>query len=87
MLSLPGKIFPCHKCSLPQFLLIVDNDTHEAMPDMQEEDNSVDMNKPHFLSLSDAAFFGLSSIQTLRVKGFIIGKPVRHNFGGLWQYT
>ncbi|XP_076922178.1 uncharacterized protein LOC143583878 [Bidens hawaiensis] len=66
------KYFPGHKCSPPQFLLIVDND--EFLTD--QSDPTPDPQPPQFMSLSDAAFFGMSSIQTLRVTGYINGTPV-----------
>ncbi|XP_035836073.1 uncharacterized protein LOC118484192 [Helianthus annuus] len=72
----PEKFFPGHKCSPPQFLLIVDNDEHMAPDDPVADTTTDDTTSPQFLSLSDAAYFGLSSIQTLRVTGFIHGKPV-----------
>lgn len=72
----PEKYFLGHKFSPPQFLLIVDND--EFLSD--QTDPAVDQNTmdqpPQFMSLSDAAFFGMSSIQTLRVTGYINGTPV-----------
>ncbi|KAK9071834.1 hypothetical protein SSX86_008263 [Deinandra increscens subsp. villosa] len=71
----PEKFFPGHKCSPPQFLLIVDNDDIAAMPE-EDDFNPTPNLPPQFLSLSDAAFFGFSSAQTLRVTGHIAGKPV-----------
>ncbi|XP_022023391.1 uncharacterized protein LOC110923629 [Helianthus annuus] len=72
----PEKFYPGHKCSPPQFLLIVDNDEHMNTPDNSEEPCTDDPPGPQYLALSDAAYFGLSSIQTLRVTGFINGRPV-----------
>nr|XP_043614527.1 uncharacterized protein LOC122586615 [Erigeron canadensis] len=72
----PEKFFPGHKCSPPQFLLIVDNDdqilSQNEPPDPQETKTAT----PQFMSLSDAAYFGMSSLQTLRITGYINGSPV-----------
>lgn len=46
------------------------------MEDNQPDNEAVHAEAAQFLSLSDAAFFGISSVQTLRVKGSINGKPV-----------
>ncbi|KAK9073457.1 hypothetical protein SSX86_007781 [Deinandra increscens subsp. villosa] len=73
----PEKYFSGHKCSPPQFLLVVDNDDSDAMPpDPESSDQFTTTEPPQLLSLSDAAFFGLSSSQTLRVKGLIANHPV-----------
>ncbi|GJS06813.1 ty3-gypsy retrotransposon protein [Tanacetum coccineum] len=71
----PEKFFPGHKCSPPQFLLIVDNDDHipseNEPPDQQETKTA----PPQFMSLSDAAYFGIPSLQTLRITGDINCSP------------
>ncbi|KAK9070431.1 hypothetical protein SSX86_010833 [Deinandra increscens subsp. villosa] len=72
----PEKYYPGHKCSPPQFLLIVDNDDTDGLPVNLPPDDMDDQTQPQFLALSDAAFFGLSSSQTLRVTGTISGHPV-----------
>ncbi|XP_076944632.1 uncharacterized protein LOC143615379 [Bidens hawaiensis] len=71
----PARYFPGHTCSSPQFLLIVDHgDSETSEPDPPPD--STDLSTPTFMSLSPAAFFGMSSPQTLRLTGFILGKPV-----------
>ncbi|KAL4570619.1 hypothetical protein LXL04_026277 [Taraxacum kok-saghyz] len=87
----PEFFSPDHVCKPPQFLLIVDNDEHLDTTNIEEPqspttDNLLPFNTddypnnpsnpPHFLSLSDAAFFGLHSHRALRVTGHINGQPV-----------
>lgn len=71
----PDKYFPGHKCSPPQFLLIVDNDDDSAHPASSPQTQDVTQ-PPEFMSLSDVAFFGMSSLQTLHVTGYIRIKQV-----------
>lgn len=81
------KFRPRHVCNPPQFFLIADNEdtpntTHlsndtEIPSDTTLEDTLTDFPQtPHFLSLSDVAFFGLQSPYTLRITGHIFGHPV-----------
>ncbi|KAJ0719583.1 putative retrotransposon gag domain, aspartic peptidase domain superfamily [Helianthus annuus] len=72
----PERYTPGHKCSPPQFLFIVDNDDPDPDPTETEPTPTTDQPHPKMMSLSDAAFFGLASTQTLRVTGYIAGKPV-----------
>ncbi|KAJ0907444.1 putative aspartic peptidase domain superfamily [Helianthus annuus] len=71
----PARYFPGHSCSPPQFLLIVDHGDSDP-PDHEPPSDSSVVDTPTFMSLSPAAFFGMSSPQTLRLQGFILGKPV-----------
>ncbi|KAK9058307.1 hypothetical protein SSX86_023148 [Deinandra increscens subsp. villosa] len=73
----PEKYVPGHKCSPPQFLLIVDNEDDDGLESDAVVTSPPEISTtPQFLSLSNAAYFGLSSTQTLRVTGHIAGKPV-----------
>nr|GEU73885.1 hypothetical protein [Tanacetum cinerariifolium] len=72
----PEKFVPGHKCSPPQFLIIVDNDEHRPMTDPNDTVSQDETPTPHLWSLSAAAFFGMSSSQTLRITGFINTYPV-----------
>ncbi|KAJ0483369.1 putative nucleotidyltransferase, Ribonuclease H [Helianthus annuus] len=72
----PEIFFPGHKCSPPQFLLIVDNEDFPSITDTPQSDQVEDLQPPQFMSLSDAAFFGMCSTQMLRITGYIKGKPV-----------
>ncbi|XP_076928272.1 uncharacterized protein LOC143592185 [Bidens hawaiensis] len=71
----PERYSPGHKCSPPQFLLIMDNEETDAESEPANTEPPADPN-PKLMSLSDAAFFGLSSNQTLRVTGYIANRPV-----------
>ncbi|GKB20453.1 ty3-gypsy retrotransposon protein [Tanacetum coccineum] len=71
----PEKYTPGHKCSPPQFLLVVDYDEDEGLAITSAPEAHVTMASQYY-ALSDAAFFGFSSSQTLRVTGYISGKPV-----------
>ncbi|CAI9294236.1 unnamed protein product [Lactuca saligna] len=73
----PEKYVPGHKCSPPQFLIIVDNDDQDTMTDEATFTTIEEQSPPEFLSLSDAAFFGILSPQTLRITGHIANKPVK----------
>ncbi|GKA66379.1 ty3-gypsy retrotransposon protein [Tanacetum coccineum] len=72
----PEKFVPGHKCSPPQFLIIVDNDEHRPMPDPNDTVPQDETPTPQLWSLSAAAYFGMSSSQTLRITGFINTYPV-----------
>ncbi|KAJ0490499.1 putative aspartic peptidase domain superfamily [Helianthus annuus] len=72
----PDKYFPGHKCSPPQFMLIVDNDDHDDPTETQTEAPPEENQNPSFMSLSNAAYFGIHSPQTLRITGYINGKPI-----------
>ncbi|XP_076904819.1 uncharacterized protein LOC143560396 [Bidens hawaiensis] len=75
----PEKYFPGHKCNPPQFLLIVDNDDgFEDEPEAARNPPDITQrtDPPEFLSLSNAAFFGLISPRTLRLTGKIHGHQV-----------
>ncbi|KAL7585896.1 uncharacterized protein LOC111901634 [Lactuca sativa] len=81
----PEKFRLGHICNPPQFFLIADNeDTSDATQltmDVETTTNdtitdTITDQTPHFLSLSEAAFFGLQSPRTLRVTGHINGHPV-----------
>ncbi|XP_035834255.1 uncharacterized protein LOC118482726 [Helianthus annuus] len=72
----PEKYFPGHKCSPPQFFLIVDNEDQAEFTEPPHETTPPDSPKPSLLCLSDAAYFGIASPQTLRVTGYIMGKRV-----------
>ncbi|XP_022024212.1 uncharacterized protein LOC110924519 [Helianthus annuus] len=75
----PERYFPGHKCSPPQFLLIVDNEDAdpEPVPTMTDNATPDESPQPKLMSLSDTAFFGISSNQTLCVTGYISGKLVQ----------
>lgn len=70
----PERFSPGHKCAPPQFLLVVDYEDQEPEPTAPEP--PTDDNHPKIMSLSEAAFFGIASNRTLRVTGYIMGKPV-----------
>ncbi|KAL4582831.1 hypothetical protein LXL04_007392 [Taraxacum kok-saghyz] len=75
----PAKYSPGHKCSPPQFMVIVDNED-ETPPDTSliETDAALTVEPPdQFLALSTTAFYGLASPQALHVTGFINNKPVK----------
>ncbi|KAL4569364.1 hypothetical protein LXL04_025000 [Taraxacum kok-saghyz] len=85
----PEKFHPGHKCNPPQFLLIVDNDEHQEPPINDEPEPQTPAIEPaldssffdfpappQFLSLSNAAFYGLQSHRALRVTGYINGQAV-----------
>ncbi|GJS67859.1 ty3-gypsy retrotransposon protein [Tanacetum coccineum] len=72
----PEKFVPGHKCSPPQFLIIVDNDEDHSTPDPLDTVPSHETPPPQLWSLSAAAYFGMSSSQTLRITGFINTCPV-----------
>ncbi|KAJ0828513.1 putative nucleotidyltransferase, Ribonuclease H [Helianthus annuus] len=72
----PEKFFPGHKCSPPQFMLIVDNEDQLEPLDDPPDQQTDNVSPPQFMSLSDAAYFGMSSLQTLRITGYINGTPV-----------
>ncbi|KAJ0575909.1 putative nucleotidyltransferase, Ribonuclease H [Helianthus annuus] len=72
----PERFFPGHKCSPPQFMLIVDNDDQFSSLDKPPDPQDTPIAPPRFMSLSDAAYFGMSSLQTLRLTGYIHGTPV-----------
>ncbi|PWA51547.1 hypothetical protein CTI12_AA443200 [Artemisia annua] len=77
----PKKYTLGHKCSPPQFLLVLDYDEDEGLAITSAPDANVTMASQYY-ALSDAAFFGLSSSQTLRVTGYISGKPGRPHVSG-----
>nr|GEW32370.1 hypothetical protein [Tanacetum cinerariifolium] len=72
----------------PQFLLIADNDTDSDTEPRLEFNfpcleaplhtttTPLDQTNPHFLALSDAAYFGLHSQRAIRITGYIYGQPV-----------
>ncbi|GKA97825.1 ty3-gypsy retrotransposon protein [Tanacetum coccineum] len=87
----PEKFHPGHICSPPQFLLIADNETELETEQLPEPDffsletpqpdttylsDKTTQHTPHFLALSDAAYFGLHSHRAIRVTGYIHGQPV-----------
>nr|GEZ38524.1 hypothetical protein [Tanacetum cinerariifolium] len=87
----PEKYHPGHVCTPPQFLLIAGNECEsesDVIPDLgffHIEDTSSEhteiptvneLQTPHFLALSDAAYFGLKSPRAVRVTGYIQGQPV-----------
>ncbi|PWA41753.1 hypothetical protein CTI12_AA552230 [Artemisia annua] len=55
----PEKFVPGHKCSPPQFLIIVDNDDHRSMPDPSDTVPPEETPTPQLWSLSAAAYFGV----------------------------
>nr|GEW83956.1 Ty3/gypsy retrotransposon protein [Tanacetum cinerariifolium] len=71
----PEKYTPGHKYSPPQFLSVVDYDEDEGLAITSAPEAHMTMASQYY-ALSDAAFFGFSSSQTLRVTGYISRKPV-----------
>lgn len=76
----PDKYHSGHKCNPPQFLVIVDNEdeqeTNNNLLDTIEPPDPDPDHIPHFIALSEAAFFGLTSTKTLRVTEHLKGHPV-----------
>nr|GEV99053.1 ankyrin repeat-containing protein [Tanacetum cinerariifolium] len=87
----PEKYHPCHVCTPPQFLLIAGNECEsesdvipdsgffhieDTSPEHTEIPTANEFQTPHFLALSDAAYFGLKSPRAVRVTGYIQGQPV-----------
>ncbi|GJY29555.1 ty3-gypsy retrotransposon protein, partial [Tanacetum coccineum] len=72
----PEKFVPGHKCSPPQFLIIMDNDDQQPLTDSTEPALQAETPTPQLWSLSAAAYFGMSSSQTLRITGFINTYPL-----------
>nr|GEZ62120.1 hypothetical protein [Tanacetum cinerariifolium] len=88
---LSGEIPPRSCVYTPQFLLIAGNECksesdvipdsgffhiEDTSPEHTEIPTANEFQTPHFLALSDAAYFGLKSTRAVRVTGYIQGQPV-----------
>nr|KAJ0216182.1 hypothetical protein LSAT_V11C300118660 [Lactuca sativa] len=71
----PEHYTPGHRCNPPQFLLIMDNTpdltTNSTLPMLTENPDV-----PHFLSISPAVFFGMTTATSMKLTGLIKDRPI-----------
>ncbi|XP_076892735.1 uncharacterized protein LOC143544532 [Bidens hawaiensis] len=75
LLPSPPKPLPFTKLS-PEAIQQRRKEDQVASLDEPPDPQETSITSPQFMSLSDAAYFGMCSLQTLRITGYINGSPV-----------